>query len=655
MNRHRSRHLIQRGTMAIGGACLFAMLLCGGMAQAADLTIAGNPLRITSNEYLSVQVARMQGRSFVRQYFSTYQTTLRLGTGPAQDRTLRVYGETASAPYGFSPVPGGHTQPDANTIDTAVTMADAVRIDHTISYSSGAEIFRHRWVVTNNGKTTYGDVALRYGGDTFFAGMDTASGYFDANLGMVFCKNPEISGLMGILGAPDTPADGYYEARYDLVNDAIQGVTDLPNSVDPAFIDNGMALEWRRATLAPGESITIVAYEKWTESGAIQVIAPAPLAAVAGEIVSITFTVQNLQNAEDEVTLSGTVPAGWAITLPASVQLGPQASVPVTAQITIPTGTPAGIGQVKLTLTKLNQQDVVFTHSDQVTVTVTGDGEVPPPVVIHEVPLSSGERTIYAAVSPSTAQGATSILSSLSGVPDTVARAFAWDNSVQAYAELPSEIPVGGVVPATGIFIATRQTLNYSLAGTPTQADDFSLAVRHDGWTFAGIPVIEIDGDYATSFRWPSEDTTVGIPIQVLYNSDASLADAMGTPGGDISTSRPWFWNGEEYVQVGVLESGKGYWFKNNLGEDITIRVSGPQVVVIDDVARRLDREAGASGTASAIAVSVRDQGSPPPPPAGSRAASSASSGGGCGSGSGVAAFGLLMLMVSLRFLIARR
>jgi len=309
------------------------------------------------------------------------------------------------------------------------------------------------------------------------------------------------------------------------------------------------------------------------------------------------------------------------------------------------------VGQVQLTLTKRDPQTnaVVFTYSDHVNVTVNGTTTVPPVVVVptSSVPLSSGDQVIYAAISPATAQGATSVLSALAGLSNTQTRAFAWDNLIQSYVELPSQYPTGGVVPATGIFIATRQPLNYNLSGSPTAAT-FSLTVRHSGWTFAGIPPIELTpGSYESTFAWPYPiGTPTGTPLQITFNADASIADAMGAPGGTPESSRPWYWNGTAYAQVDSLEVGKGYWFKNNLSEDITITISvqNPQASQL----ALQENAAAKSASKDRAPVSVRDQGTPPPPPPGSsQAQASSSSGSGCGLGSGVASFALLLLMAA--------
>jgi hypothetical protein len=271
------------------------------------------------------------------------------------------------------------------------------------------------------------------------------------------------------------------------------------------------------------------------------------------------------------------------------------------------------------------------------------------------IALSSGNQTIYTAMSPSTPEGITSVLAALSGRPNTITRAFAWDKDLQKYTDLAQELPGAGILSETGIFIATRTPLNYSLNGTATQLP-YSLSLKQNGWTFAGIPAIEVSpGVFETNFVWPYIGNVIvsGTPLQVSFLSDYSVADAMGTPGsGDDTTSRPWFWNGSSYVQVNTLKSGEGYWFKNNLpSEDILIQ---PYVPAGAGLAARRSALPPIRSKTGASAPPLRDHGSPPPPPSSSHAAASSSSGG-CGAGSGIASLAFLMLMIGFRFLVVRR
>ncbi len=280
---------------------------------------------------------------------------------------------------------------------------------------------------------------------------------------------------------------------------------------------------------------------------------------------------------------------------------------------------------------------------------VSSSGSVPvvTPVTAPVIPLSRGDAVIYTAVSPSTAEGKVSLLAALSGNNPLITRAFSWDSTIKSYVELPAQ-PVGGIQTTTGIFIATRVPLSFTLNGTASVAPA-NVSVLHDGWTFAGIPPVEVTtATYATTFMWPGSavvSPAVGLTITYPSSGAVTLAQAMGNPLGDPSTSRPWFWNGSDYVQVDTLEAGKGYWFKNNLvSEDITISVPSSAT---SPTLRAVAKNSASSST-------FRDQGTPPPPPSSATKTASSSSGG-CGVGSGLASFAFFLLLFGVRFFVARR
>jgi hypothetical protein len=294
----------------------------------------------------------------------------------------------------------------------------------------------------------------------------------------------------------------------------------------------------------------------------------------------------------------------------------------------------------------------VGNNSTSTTITrtfVSSSGSVPvvTSVTAPVLPLSQGDAVIYTAVSPSTAEGKVSLLAALSGNNPLITRAFSWDSTIKSYVELLAQ-PAGGIQITSGIFIATRVPLSFTLSGTASVAQ-VDVSVLRDGWTFAGIPPVEVTtGTYATTFMWPgSAVVSPAVGLVITYPSDGTvtLAQAMGNPLGDPSTSRPWFWNGSDYVQVDTLEAGKGYWFKNNLvSEDIKISVPS---LASSPTLRALAKN-------SASPSAFRNQGTPPPPPSGATKAASSSSGG-CGVGSGLASLAFFMLLFGFRFFVARR
>jgi hypothetical protein len=659
---HRSRWLML--------ALMFAALVHGQTAWAVEdqgatnpspstnaLGIQGNPLRYWVDENLRTWAYRYESTHVVgqvdqpgyyRQYFTNYQTTLRA----TKNSQTTVYNSGT-----FVPVVDQHQQ-SGSTITTGVTAdSGAIRIVHSLVYTDGEQVVRHQWQVTNTtSDTTYQNLAVRYGGDTFFGGFDEARGYYDAATGFVYCANPDngVTGLMGMQPGADSPADSYFDDDFETVVADMGDVADLPNSVNATFVDNGMALEWRRATLAPGGTFTITLYEKWTASGGIQVLAPVASNMQTAAQRTFLFRVQNLLTTSEDLNVGVNAPPGWLAaqpTTPITVAAGGITDVPV--DLTVPSDAVLGAYSIVVTVTDVETQGETYNQTGTLALTI----QAPPLLPVDNLPggsslpLSSGQRTVYTAISPSTMEGKASILAALAGRDHTITRAFAWDPAGN-YAELPGQLPPGGLNNWTGIFIATRVPLNYSLNGTSSQAP-FTLDLPAAGWVFAGVPPLDTGFGLQTTTAWSDVRVVLGGEITLSDVSSPTLAEAMGNPATplDSASAQPYFWNGSNYVQVDTIDAGKAYWFKNNLDQ--------PLQVVVDPSLRQqqLALSISARRISSPVAFHVRDQGSPPPPPSSSSSTTSASSssGGGCGMGSGIASLAFLMLMIGLRFFVVRR
>lgn len=694
---------------SISSACIRSVMVLllgipamstGRSAWAADTTapvptaigILGTPLQVWTDEYLRMWAYRYESAEstpdFYKQYYTYYSPTLRVTTGQG----TVVCGNHQTGPYSFLPTPDAHTKLNpSNVLSEVTTAGGTIRIVHNLTYVDGDSYFLHTWFVTNLGVETYTNLALRYGGDTYFANRDSARGEFDTGTNLLYCLNPDegITGLMGMQASPDSPASSFYEGPYGDVTASLVSTANMPNSFTTEFLDNGMAVEWRHPSLASGESFTVMLYEKWTDAGAVQVLAPAPFVALANTSPSTTFRVRNLLGTSGtgsavNVNLSLSVPRGWSFDPPKSpLNIPANGVVDVPIGFTIPSGTANGLYPISLEIRDVETGGETHHHSAAVTVSVTGEAEPPPPVVSlptsASLPLSTEERTVYTAINPCTPEGIDSVLAAISGRPRTITRAFAWDNYQGKYIELPDSEVVGylsnGVATSTGIFIATRRPLVYDLSGSPT-APPFEITVVNgadpvlnpgtsSGWTFAGLPPIETAPEvYQTDFTWPDS-------FEIIHNGQSitatstpyNLQQLMGDPASpDPETSRPWHWNGATYEQTTTLTCGEAYWFKNNdVSHPITIRIAGftPQVVALrsgsaDAPASATNPATPPSAPGASAAPVLRDRGTPPPPPSDATTKAS-SSAGGCGTGSGIASFALLLFAFSLRFLVARR
>ncbi len=651
------------------------------------LDIQGTPLRVWTDEFLRVWVYRqdpgIEATGFYPQYATTYRPTLRITKGG----TTEVCGDHRRDAFNFTAVSIVRDPDDlAHSIIATVTSDSGnLQIVHKLTYVNGEQHVRHEWTVTNLGKATYTNVALRYGGDTQLGIFNDARGYYDAATKMLYCVNstPNESGTMGMQAASGTDFAKFIEGFYTSVNAAMVSPSNFPSAVNvdkiawsqSEYANNGMAVEWGYYDLAPNGTFTVTLFERWTDPGFLQVFAPPGFTSENGTQHTVTFRVQNLAAASQDVTLAMSVPEGWVesyVLAPITVPAGATADVDI--EIAIPLGyTQDGVIQLSAT--------GATTQISQVLV------DIEPPIIRlptgSDLPLSTLTRTIYTAINPCTPEGITSVLNALSGRSSLITRAFAWDSYQGRYIELPQSertgFVTGGVQVTTGIFIATRVPLNYDLNGSPTSAP-FEFVVINgadpelnpgtsSGWTFAGLPPIEVSpGNIQTAYTWPSS-------FEIIHNDQIisestepyTLMDLMGAPGSnDVSTSRPWHWNGSRYVQVDTLRSGEGYWFKNNdVSNSITIRVVDQSVRVVDQQAlsggtnRPVTIRSVAAAPSAPGAPALRDRGAPPAPPDdranGSSSTAGSAGGGGCGSGSGISLFSMLMFLFGLRFLVARR
>ena len=274
------------------------------------------------------------------------------------------------------------TSADNTTITTVFLAQDNnVRVTQTTTVTSGP-YYRMQWSIANIGSTTYDDVRFTHGEDTYLAGNDRGEGHFDNALKMVYVTNVAagIADLMGIYASASTPFSYYFESGYSINYDRMRNWT-LDNTVNPLNVDCGYSLGWTRATLAPGQTWTIIAYEKFTQAVGVQVIAPAEQAGNPGGTLAYAFTVRNLDAASQTISLASSSANGWATSvvdgsgnpLPSVILAGGTETVAY-VRVTIPSGVAAGTSDL-LTLTATFGE--VGTSSDS-TMTVVS-GPAPPP------------------------------------------------------------------------------------------------------------------------------------------------------------------------------------------------------------------------------------------------------------------------------------
>ncbi len=355
---------------------LLMLAALASLAEGATQTINGDPLQISVDDSSNVTVLRSEvdtvgsPATFDRQYFSVYSPFLVLTphingvVGPPAVWSGNSDLNTFTAVSNSISVDGFST----TTVDTADN--GSVSIQQTIAYVNGTQQYQHTFVVTNESSSvTYSNVALRYGGDTFFANADQAIGYWDPTLGFVYCTDPNVSGLMGMYGGASSPATNYYEDAYGNVWTALENPANpLPNTVNGTFIDNGMGLEWEEGTLVPGASFTVVVIEQWTAAGAVQVLPPPSQNIGLTTPVMMTFSIQNLESVDDTFALSLSATSGLNATSQTTVAVA--ANSTATVQVTVSAASLTG-GAETVTLTATSQTTPSVTNQGTAALTTT--------------------------------------------------------------------------------------------------------------------------------------------------------------------------------------------------------------------------------------------------------------------------------------------
>ena len=258
-----------------------------------------------------------------------------------------------------------NSKPDAWTIETVYDAGSTgVRITQRVEYVNGTKYYRMKWSIENTGSSTYTDLRFMHGGNTYFGGLNSSNGHYDSGLDMVYLTNSGVTGIMGLLGTPSSPIDHYYEDYYESVKTAICSGAHLPDTVNPSYLDAGYAVEWDRATLAPGQTWEIESVEKWTSTGDVQVFAPAGHSGYVGDTFDYSFTVQNLQSSSDTFNLSTSSSQGWPVSLPdgSTVTIGAGSSETVLVRVTA-----TSVGTDLTTLTATSQLEPDVTNDDSVT------------------------------------------------------------------------------------------------------------------------------------------------------------------------------------------------------------------------------------------------------------------------------------------------
>lgn len=373
-----------------------AIVMTAPMAQAATQTISGNPLQVACYDDGSMAASVWDGVEYVDQYYDGNDWGSLVffdngGSTLAYADSYHASWDSEAGVVAFTPV--SNTMPTAWQVNTVMDAgASGLRVSQRVEYTNGADYYKMTWTITNSSAATYTNLKFIHGGDAYFADDDDAQSFWDDSLGMVYLRNPGLSGLMGFYGGAGSRASAYNAGDYgDGVDLAVAG--QLNNTVDEVYQDAGYHLQWDRASLAPGATWTITAFEKWTEAGDVQVLAPADEAGAPGSVVSLPFTVQNFQETTDTFDLSVASALGWTVSLAGSptVTLEAGESATITVNVTVPED--AGDGVDTVTLTATSQDDDTVTNSDSASVSGGGEASAGGTGVHHHSCFMSASET----------------------------------------------------------------------------------------------------------------------------------------------------------------------------------------------------------------------------------------------------------------------
>lgn len=280
-------------------------------------------------------------------------------------------------------------------ITTVLALGDSgVRLTQTFTLMDGERVITKDWSLSNESESSYSSIRLYHGGDTYFGGEDSASGYYDAAKSMVYIRNSLFAdwGIMGFYSNPGTPADHYFEGQYSTGNNYARTGADLPDTVNGAFLDAGYYLQWKKSELASGQRWDIQAYEIWTPGGAIQILGPGRQNVLANTTVTLPFTIRNLSQVPQDVALSASCDQGWDVAIlgDETPSVGATEVTEVFVRVSVPAGAD-GSAVVTLNATGPETDATGSSRLDVVDLDVSAD---PDSLLLHARPGEPTSATV---------------------------------------------------------------------------------------------------------------------------------------------------------------------------------------------------------------------------------------------------------------------
>jgi gliding motility-associated-like protein len=304
--------------LLINSATIFSQAVIGGASVNGTLKI--EVYTGTNFKGTRVQVSRYNSGLWINQWY-TYNglpenssrgfLLYASGTSYADGH----YGISATSwdSYSFSPVVN-------NSHETTVSITSGLQVKRILSYLSNSSTLKYRYEITNNGGSTETGLRFFSGGDTYMAGDDYGYAFYDVVDDKVGVTN-EISGQLVELffQSESEPSYAYESGSYTTVEaNVTKALPALANVANSSLkVDNGYALEWRRNSLAPGDTWVIEASEWFDNKTVSDIVLNAP----NGETISpcetkdITFEVENISGSTvSNISLTETIDlAGWTV------------------------------------------------------------------------------------------------------------------------------------------------------------------------------------------------------------------------------------------------------------------------------------------------------------------------------------------------------
>lgn len=308
-----------------------------------QLQLTGDPgtegsLQITVYQEGTMFVERRDSGSWVAQIFAI-----------SKGSKLHVDG----ADYSFGYYSGtqlptfSHTKTGDQIVTSWKPASNAFVVTQTTNYINPNPFYQLQWDIVNTSGSTLSDLRFYHGEDTYLKGGDNGAGFWEAASNSIGVQKTASGELQRMTLQGTTPPFAYCSQTYSSCeSEAIASA--LSNTIDPnESTDNGYALEWRKASLGPGETWRIVAYEKFVSGniGAVIVSAPVNTDCQPGQPCTLTYQVTNITGSPANVSLSlaGTESWGQAISSPSSpVSIAAGATQNVVVTLTVPGGTAEG-------------------------------------------------------------------------------------------------------------------------------------------------------------------------------------------------------------------------------------------------------------------------------------------------------------------------